>query len=421
MVGLLLMVIALLGTTIWTSRRSGKESTSSDPEFVEAGLIQTTETPEGGLVISMIGEAQPLFELVPLGHESLDVLSGRHPVPFDPSAPFGLGALVAATLSNLPKTKTTTVYEVVFRPETQAKLKAKTVKLVQTSHGKMPAVRGDKGRIIEHGRLVKKEVAALGKGELFSAVAVAGAALMQLEQANDLLADIDERIKAITQRLQDDDHGEIAAAEALVESVFSMLVAGDVPHQLRLELAVTRQRVNAIYFARQRFVERFRSRIEQLQQAESERKGADSRSWAKGTTREFSRQEALKEEALLYARAMVSRAQLSFCTAGVIALTEGGSAALSLLRQTEAELTRSFGDLNQLLQALADERPSWAWLPFTDRKEVHDTARSLAALFGDEVRPLLPRPTGSEVRFIADSAPRALNGSSFETDLGRPE
>lgn len=38
-------------------------------------------------------------------------------------------------------------------------------------------------------------------------------------------------------------------------------------------------------------------------------------------------------------------------------------------------------------------------MPFNDRKEVHETARRLAALFAEEVAPLLPRSTGDTLEF----------------------
>ena len=66
---------------------------------------------------------------------------------------------------------------------------------------------------------------------------------------------------------------------------------------------------------RQRFVDRFRLRIVQLQDLEDERKGEGARAWVRGTTREFGQRDVLREEALLYARLMVDRAQLALCTA----------------------------------------------------------------------------------------------------------
>ena len=368
----------------WSLRRNGTDTSS----------LQTIRTPAGGLAIVVSGSSDPLFELIPLQSTSVEVLSGRTPVKFDPSAAAGLGALLASLITYLPMTEKQTVYLVKFRPEIEAKLAAFKMHLVDSPDGVMAIARDDKGRFAGHGRIVETQLSALSKGQLLSALAVIGVVMYQLWQIKKVVERIEKQGDEIKQRFQDNDHGELRSAEALVEVLIPLLTRGVVPDQLALELALARQRVDAIYFSRQRFVERFRLRIVQLQDQEVARKGDDARVWARGTTREFSQREALREEALLYARAMVNRAQLAFCTAGVIALQEGTGEALTVLRHAESELTTSFADLDSLLRELAEEGPRWAWVPFNDRKAVHDTARRLAALFVDEVAPLLPRPTG---------------------------
>jgi hypothetical protein len=402
---IIILLLALCGGMVMLGARLRPPGT--DPNVVDhapsAPELQTIRTPNGGLAIEIGGSSDPLFELMPLSSTSMDVLSGRSPVRFDPSAAAGPGALLASLISYLPMTEKKTVYLVKFRPEIEAKLAASKARLVLARDGAMAIARGDKGRFAGQGRVVETQMSALSNAQLFSALAVVGVVMYKLDQISEAVEHIEQQLEEIAQRLQDDDHGELRSAEALVEVIMPLLTHGVVPDQLALELAIARQRVDAIYFSRQRFVDRFRLRIVQLQELEEARKGEDARAWARGTTREFSQREALREEALLYARAMVNRAQLAFCTAGVVALQSGTAEAMAVLRHAESELTASFAGLDGLLRELAEERPKWAWVPFNDRKAVHDTARRLAALFTDEVAPLLPRETGRTLEVAVTS------------------
>ena len=387
----------------------------TNPETMAQEALETIRTPDGGFAIEVRGSKEPLFELAPLSSDSIETFAGRRPVKFDPSAVAGPGVLLAALMSYIPMTEKRTVYVVKFRPEIESKLAAQKLRLVKASDGTMAVARGDKGRFAAQARMVETQMAALSKPQLLSALAVVGVVMYKLDEIADAVARIETKLDEITQRLQDDDHGELRAAEALVEVFMSLLIRGVVPIQLAHELAIARQRVDAIYFSRQRLIDRFRLRIIELQEVEVERKGDDARAWARGTTKEFSKQEALGEEALLYPRAMVDRARLAFCTAGVIALQEGTAEALAVLRHAESELKTSFVDLDVLLRELAEERPKWAWVPFNDRKEVHDKARALAALFADEVAPLLPRATGATLEFMAAVGPMAELPNSLGT------
>ncbi len=404
---IIILLLAMCAGMVVLGARLRPQATDSNVVDHDASTpaLQTIRTPNGGLAIEIGGSSDPLFELMPLSSTSMEVLSGRSPVRFDPSDAAGPGALLASLISYLPMTEKKTVYLVKFRPEIEAKLAASKAQLVLARDGAMAIARGDKGRFAGQGRVVETQMSVLSNAQLFSALAVIGVVMYKLDQISEAIARIEQQLDEIAQRLQDDDHGELRSAEALVDVFMPLLTRGAVPGQMALELAIARQRVDAIYFSRQRFVDRFRLRIVQLQEQEEARKGEDARAWARGTTREFSQREALREEALLYARAMVNRAQLAFCTAGVVALQSGTTEALAVLRHAESELTTSFADLDGLLRELAEERPKWAWVPFNDRKTVHDTARRLAALFADEVAPLLPRATGNtlEVTMTIDA------------------
>lgn len=399
-----ILLVAVLAVVTWLAQRSwrlGSLDRGPDQQKGIGSTLETVTTPTGALLIGPPGGARPLFEMSPLSTSAVDTLAGHRPVKFDPSVGAGPAALFTALVKYLPMTEKQTLYVVKFRPEVEKALDTLRLKLVKTSDGFIPTARGDKGRFVANGRIVQEQVQQLTEGQLLAALAVVGVIMFKLDEIEKAVERIEGKLDEIALRLQDDDHGELRSAEALVEVFMPLLAAGAVPEQLKLELAVTRQRVDAIYFSRQRFVDRFRQRIQALQGLEEARRGDEARAWARGTTKEFSNQEALWEETLLYARAMVDRAQLAFCTAGVIALTEGTDEALAVLRHAEGELSASFAGLESMLSELAEERPKWAWVPFNDRKEVHDTARRLEALFAGEVAPLLPRATGETIEFTA--------------------
>jgi len=413
---LLVAVLAVVTSLALRSRRLDSPDRGPDVQDGIGGALETVTTSTGALLIGPPGGARPLFEMSPLSTSALDTLSGYRPVKFDPSVGAGPAALFTALVKYLPMTEKQTVYVVKFRPEVEKAWDTLRLKLVKTSDGFIATARGDKGRFAANGRIVQDQVQQVTKGQLLAALAVVGVIMYKLDEIEKAVERIEGKLDEIALRLQDDDHGELRSAEALVEVFMPLLSSGAVPEQLKLELAVARQRVDAIYFSRQRFVDRFRQRIQALQGLEEARRGDDARAWARGTTKEFSKQEALWEETLLYARAMVDRAQLAFCTAGVIALTEGTDEALTVLRHAEGELSASFAGLESMLGELAEERPKWAWVPFNDRKEVHDTARKLEALFSGEVAPLLPRATGETIEFAALSA--GVGGAPVE--LGPP-
>lgn len=415
---IIVLLLSILGSVIlMINRQRTGSAIAADPLSDEAdAALHPIRKPGGELAIELTGSKEPVFELAPLSSTSVEVFAGRRPVRFDPSAAAGPGAMLATVLSYLPMTEKQTIYVVKFRPEIEAKLRALKMKLVQTRDGAMPTARGDKGRIAAHARVVEQQVSQLTDAQLLSAMAVVGVVMYKLNEISEAVERIEQKLDEIAQRLQDDDHGELRSAEALVEVFMPLLTQGVVPRQLAVELGIARQRVDSIYFSRQRFVDRLRLRILQLQEQEEARKGEGARAWARGTTSEFSEREALSEEALVYARAMVDRAQLAFCTAGVIALQEGTAEALAVLRHAESELKTSFSDLDVLLRELAEERPKWAWVPFSDRKEVHNTARRLAALFADEVGPLLPRSTGQTLEFTVMTG--ELNAPSMENGHG---
>lgn len=90
---------------------------------------------------------------------------------------------------------------------------------------------------------------------LASAVAIA-AAMAQQKWLENTLGRLEEALARIENRLRDDDHGVLEAAEHLAALVEPLLTTGLVLAQLRHELAASRQDVEGFYYSRRRFVER---------------------------------------------------------------------------------------------------------------------------------------------------------------------
>jgi hypothetical protein len=346
----------------------------------EAGGFQVVERTSGEVVL----DVSPTPSSVHNGLESV-------PSAVPANAAFlaglaGIGVDVATALS------AGTEYVVRFTPEVQKLLDEGSVTLMRTSRGLLSdAVSRSTGHVLEHGTLV--ESFAQSPMQMLAGGLTAGAAAAQLYQIQAALVRIERRLDELVGRVRDDDHGELSAAEALVGPLLAAAVNGRVPPQLAAELAVHRQRIDAIYFSRQRFVERVRDELEARQTLHAEKKD-ESRAWAKGTTKAFGDRETFEAEVLIYARAMSIRARLAMCTAAVISLDGQSDVAQWMLRDVGEDTADSFGDLARRLSALGREDPGWTWVPMTGRKELQETARNLADLLETKIAPQLPgRPS----------------------------
>lgn len=295
-------------------------------------------------------------------------------------------------------------YLVRFSPEVQHMLKEGTAALMKTKAGvtKADAVRVATHTVLEHGSVV--EAFGPSAGTSLGSGLVAAAAAFQMYEIQKALETIERKLDELIDRARDDDHGELDAAEALIAPLLGAAANGRVPPQLARELAVHRQRVESIYFSRQRFVERFRDELEARQERHAE-KNEEPRAWARGAKKAFGDREAFEAEVLIYARAMTIRARLALCTAGVVALDGQAEVGQWMLRDVGEETADAFGDLARRLHALAQEDPGWTWIPLSGRKELQETARSLANLFETQIAPQLPARTTDTIEFCLEIGP----------------
>ena len=219
----------------------------------------------------------------------------------------------------------------------------------------------------------------------------AGAAAVSVAQQQRLdrtLVLIEQRLDAMIDRLRDDDHGRLDAAEALLDQLEQRVSVQPSP-QLRSELAAARQAADAVYFARRRYVDRLGSAIGDAQAGAGEDGAAQT--WADGVLEAVGDTEQLRSELLVYLRALVVRARLATSTAGVLAIDGHIEDATRLLDHTVEDLRDDFYAIYRRLRPLATWAPKRA-LPWR-RKEwdrAHQTVVEVFELMASEVEPALP-------------------------------
>lgn len=231
--------------------------------------------------------------------------------------------------------------------------------------------------------------AAAGGPALALAAGAVAMSVAQQQRLDRTLAVIERRIDLVIDRMQDDDHGRLDAAEALVDQLERRSAA--VPSaQLRAELAAARHQIDGIYFARRRFGQRLGEAIGDAQLA-AESDSGESQAWASGVLDAVGDPEQLRSELLVYLRAVVVRARLATSTSAVLAIDGDIDDASRLLAETVDELRDDFYELYRRLRPLAQWAPKRS-LPWRRREwdRAHETVVEVYELMSGEVEPLLP-------------------------------
>ena len=418
---LLVAIVVMLAIVlaVLTRSRTTSDEASILPVPSPPGVLSTTTTvrdeplvdvvrsPDGGFQVVERISRDTVLEVHPIcvpAHSRVE--SGLRAVPANATLLAGLSGIgidVATALS------AGTEYVVQFTPQVQKMLDGGSARLMQTSRGLVSdAVSRSTGLVLEHGTLV--EWSGLSATTALASGLTQGAAAFQLYMIQAALGRIEKRLDELVGRVRDDDHGELSAAEALVAPLLAAAINGRVPSQLAAELAVHRQRVDSIYFSRQRFVERFRDELEARQARHAERKD-ESRAWARGATKAFGDRETFEAEVLIYARAMSIRARLALCTAAVVSLDGQPDVAQWMLRDVGENTADAFSDLARRLSALGREDPGWTWVPMSGRKELQETAKILADLFETQIAPQLPARPSDTVEFHLQIGPGSASDS----------
>jgi len=309
---------------------------------------------------------------------------------------------------------------VAFPPEIARQLQAQTLHLVQASKGVLPVAADASGKFVAHatvvgGTAIGTAGAALGGVSAASLavaalpVVIAGAAAyagqQQLTKSLDEIKGIVQRIEA---RLEDIDTGVCDAAERFLSVAQDALADGGLTRYLTIELAAQRTAVEALYSARQKWVDRFKTKLEQ-EQLKLEAKSGRGQPWV-DTAAKVAESGELERELLLFLRALMSRTKLGVLTASVLAEEGRGATAMKLIADMERELRSQFFDLHNRLRPLAAIEPD---IPLRERlpgvknttQDAFETVKSLVAHMNSSVLPAIPDPDGhSEVRAALDSA-----------------
>jgi hypothetical protein len=230
---------------------------------------------------------------------------------------------------------------------------------------------------------------AMGGPTLALAAGAVAMSVAQQQRLDRTLAVIEQRIDLVIDRMRDDDHGRLDAAEALLDQLDRR--AAEAPSaQLRAELAAARHGVDGIYFARRRFGQRLGDAIGDAQD-EAEADSGESQAWAAGVLEAVGDPGQLRSELFVYLRAVVVRARLATTTSGILAIDGDVDDANRLLAETVAELRSDFYGLYRRLRPLAEWAPKRA-LPWKRRDwdRAHETVVEVYELMAREVEPLLP-------------------------------
>ncbi len=263
--------------------------------------------------------------------------------------------------------------------------------------------------------------AALGGPTLALAAGAVAMSVAQQQRLDRTLAVIEQRIDLVIDRMRDDDHGRLDAAEGLLHQL-ERRAADVAPAQLRAELAAARHSIDAIYFARRRFGQRLGDAIGSAQaaagadgraKASAESGGSDepeadwgaAQAWAAGVLEAVGDPEQLRSELLVYLRALVVRARLATSTSGILAIDGDVEDANRLLAETVEELRTDFYVLYRRIRPLAQWAPRRA-LPWRRRDwdRTHTTVVEVYELMAGEVEPLLPdeHPKPVELEAVVD-------------------
>ncbi len=231
--------------------------------------------------------------------------------------------------------------------------------------------------------------AAVGGPTIALAAGAVAMSVAQQQRLDRALAVIEQRIDLVIDRMRDDDHGRLDAAEALLGQLEARSAERPSP-QLRAELAAARQTIDAVYFARRRYGQRLGDAIGDAQDA-SEADGGAAQAWASGVLDAVGDPEQLRSELLVYLRAVVVRARLATSTSAILAIDGDIDDANRLLGETVEDLRNDFYDLYRRLRPLAQWAPRRA-IPWKRRDwdRAHDTMVEVYELMAGEVEPLLP-------------------------------
>ena len=260
--------------------------------------------------------------------------------------------------------------QVAFTPSIQAAIDSGALHLMQGSAGQLPTAVDSLGRIRANAHVVQ-QVGALSAGALLPvllpAAAAAAASYYQHQALQATLDGIRDVVDRIEERLRDDDWAVLEAGDELALALVSDERGWDVPDQLRMELAVTRQSAERVFRSRRRFAHNL------VRELDADTFGRTD-PWTDRVKR-LMKGEHNWIEVSLFLHAMVVRARLTEATAFILAADGDAQASSVLTRSSIEQLSASYVPLAKALAPLAERRPEAGLLDRIPGRRASDEER----------------------------------------------
>lgn len=315
-------------------------------------------------------------------------------------------------------------YRVVFSSEARRALLSGQYSLMRSGFDFLPTAVDASGRIAEIGRITPGLATGAGGtltlGAAFTvawplALAAgmgAAAAIAEQRWLERTFGELQSSLHRLELRMRDADFGQLEAANRLVEQL-DLRGEAALPPVLQLELAHAHYNVESIYWARRRFVERFKRRLED-EQTKHETKTGTPVAWAGSTAADLGDTgTGTIDELVVFVAAMISRARTTSALSATLARDGHGLPALRAIDSLHDSLREDYNDLYRRLNALARQDPSvpkWKQLiPMVADDAEAGRARDLTRRLTDYMESMIGSalPARDEVLVLA-SAPMLL-------------
>lgn len=315
------------------------------------------------------------------------------------SALMGLGQSLPG-LAELLRTLPDDGLRVIFSPEVRKGLVDGTYQLMSKGSHQIATAVDSSGRTVEHA-VVAGTVG--GAGAVAAGVTVwpvvlaagvaTAAAMAEHRWLDQAFGEVHQSLARIETRLRDDDLGRLIAVDNLVGLIGEDVWFGEIPEQLRTEIVYARQDVDAIFWSRRRFVERFAAELSELQ-ARHEAKTGRREAWAGDRAVEIV--EEAGDELVVFLASLITRGRITAVAASLLARDGAVAPALRMLDGLTDSTRTGYFDLYNRVKALdrADPTaPTWRKLigPLSNKgEEAVATVHQLATVMDRNIGERLP-------------------------------
>lgn len=308
-------------------------------------------------------------------------------------------------------------YRVVFSPAVQKGINNGSLKMMQSASGTLPTALNGSGKIVETAVIAAPAaaassagVAAVGGAAVAGGAAAAGgvaatatvtsvaiaalpvvlvvgagiaASMAHQRWLEQTFGQLQGSLDRLETRLRDDDLGTLESADRLMDLVAEDLSGGSIPDQLKLELAAVQTSVDALYWSRRRYVERYKRQLEERQTAH-ELKTGETSAWAGRTAKQIvDEDQGVIDELVVFTQAMITRARVTAATAAVLAADGEATSAIRRIDELDTTMRRDYFDLYNRVSALASNAPEMKrWKQLIDRGTTQTAIERVAVLAG---------------------------------------